>query len=225
MNRNKYLPAALVASFGFCWPGQAQAESTNLCSDPGVVFAFMNGVQTTYEEAIKSKAEFQRLFGDTSPAGDPINYEVLYNYSNGFEDFVETFEQRLHEPRSNTADLTVSRDEVSARAGVRERLGSCLGAAERTQSGSSKSLSFSFFWGTPTHSPFWTTLTWQVPRFRPAPFWTTPTWEIRRFYSASSTNSATNAPSTLIDLVNVSRSKKVPPNTPLTRSPGATPSS
>jgi hypothetical protein len=96
MNRT-YLPVALAALLGSGWPSLAQAESTNLCSDPGVVFAFMNGVQTTPDGANEAKTEFQRLFGDTSPAGDPINYEVLYNYSNGFEDFVETFEQRLHE--------------------------------------------------------------------------------------------------------------------------------
>jgi len=37
------------------------------------------------------------IHGEKSAQGDEIKYEVLYNYSNGFEDFVETFEQRLQE--------------------------------------------------------------------------------------------------------------------------------
>ncbi|WP_220271704.1 hypothetical protein [Shewanella morhuae] len=41
--------------------------------------------------------ELKYIHGNTSSSGDKIKYEVLYNYSNGFEDFVETFEQRLLE--------------------------------------------------------------------------------------------------------------------------------
>lgn len=75
----------------------AEEGSSDLCSDPGIAFAFFNGVQTTPIDAQHAKNEFIRLFGETSPAGETIKYEVLYNYSEGFEDFVETFEQRLKE--------------------------------------------------------------------------------------------------------------------------------
>lgn len=76
----------------------AQAASeTNLCRDTGVAFAFFNGVQTTKPQAEIAKQELKRIHGEQSAQGDAIKYEVLYNYSNGFEDFVETFEQRLQE--------------------------------------------------------------------------------------------------------------------------------
>jgi hypothetical protein len=64
----------------------AEEGSSDLCSDPGIAFAFFNGVQTTPVDAQQAKNEFIRLFGETSPAGETIKYEVLYNYSEGFED-------------------------------------------------------------------------------------------------------------------------------------------
>ena len=77
-------------------PTQA-ATDTNICRDTGVAFVFFNGVQTTPSGANRAKEEFKRIHGDKSASGDEIRYEVLYNYSDGFEDFVETFEQRLQE--------------------------------------------------------------------------------------------------------------------------------
>lgn len=62
-----------------------------------VAFIFFNGVQTTLFKAQFAKDEFERLHGTTNQAGETIDYETFYNYSNGFEDFVETFEQRLLE--------------------------------------------------------------------------------------------------------------------------------
>ena len=73
------------------------ASVINLCRETGAVFAFFNGVQTTKPQAEIAKQELKRIHGETSAQGDAIRYEVLYNYSNGFEDFVETFEQRLRE--------------------------------------------------------------------------------------------------------------------------------
>lgn len=72
-------------------------SNTNLCNVQGTVFVFFNGVQTTPDQADVGLAEFRRIHGTTTPAGEPIRYEKFYNYSNGFEDFVETFEQRLAE--------------------------------------------------------------------------------------------------------------------------------
>ena len=75
----------------------AKSNDFNLCTATGVTTAFFNGVNTTYAEALAATHELKRLHGSTSPVGDHIRYEALYNYSNGFEDFVETFEQRLLE--------------------------------------------------------------------------------------------------------------------------------
>lgn len=76
---------------------QQNPDGSNLCADRGVAFVFFNGVQNTRDDVDVAVQEFRRLHGSTSPSGDPIRYEYLYNYSNGFEDFVETFEQRLLE--------------------------------------------------------------------------------------------------------------------------------
>ena len=39
----------------------------------------------------------KKLYGPTTPKGETITYELFYNDSEGFSDFVETFEQRLQE--------------------------------------------------------------------------------------------------------------------------------
>ncbi len=79
----------------------AWAETTqntsNLCHDAGTSFIFFNGVNTTAVEARIATLNFKVIHGVTSPSGDKIKYEYLYNYTNGFEDFVEVFEQRLKE--------------------------------------------------------------------------------------------------------------------------------
>lgn len=91
----------LLLAFVFFIAGVANSAQTapeaNICRDTGVVFAFFNGVLTTKPQAEFAQQEFRRIHGDKSKQGDEIKYEVLYNYSNGFEDFVETFEQRLLE--------------------------------------------------------------------------------------------------------------------------------
>lgn len=86
--------AVLMTSTSSAW---AQA-STNVCTPSGIVFGFFNGVQTTDAAATTSLQVLKRLYGTTLPStGETIRYEKFYNYSNGFEDFVETFEQRLRE--------------------------------------------------------------------------------------------------------------------------------
>lgn len=76
---------------------QVVNPDTNLCRETGIEFAFLNGVQTTKPQADRALQEFKRIHGQSAPGGDQIKYETLYNYSSGFEDFVETFEQRLQE--------------------------------------------------------------------------------------------------------------------------------
>ena len=77
--------------------GQDAIAANDLCTAHGVEFGFFNGVRTTPAKANVALQEFKRLHGTTNSAGDEIQYELFYNYTNGFEDFVETFEQRLHE--------------------------------------------------------------------------------------------------------------------------------
>lgn len=102
MNKSfqKTLGALLALTLAFISTSGALAQNsdTNLCRDTGVVFAFYNGVRTTYAKALfDNLPEFRRIHGTTSAKGDKIQYELQYNYSSGFEDFVETFEQRLLE--------------------------------------------------------------------------------------------------------------------------------
>jgi hypothetical protein len=92
----KLIFVLLIFSFVLSVSTQAETE-TNICRDTGVAFVFFNGVKTTPSGANRAKEEFKRIHGDKFTNGDEIRYEVLYNYSSGFEDFVETFEQRLRE--------------------------------------------------------------------------------------------------------------------------------
>ncbi len=101
---NKYFRRLIGASFALCvalaFPLPALSQTSpaeNLCSAEVALF-FFNGVQTTPDGADVALAELRRLHGTRATStGDRIRYEKLYNYSNGFEDFVETFEQRLLE--------------------------------------------------------------------------------------------------------------------------------
>lgn len=64
----------------------------------GVVLGFFNGVQTTEQLAkFVAHRQLMELYGATTPSGDSITYELFYNDTEGFADFVETFEQRLQE--------------------------------------------------------------------------------------------------------------------------------
>lgn len=95
-----FICVLLTFSFGHLCVATVTAQTTSIttiCRDTGVAFAFLNGVNTTARDADRAKEEFKRLHGYTTSRGDQIRYELLYNYSNGFEDFVETFEQRLLE--------------------------------------------------------------------------------------------------------------------------------
>ncbi|CAH7155975.1 conserved exported hypothetical protein [Vibrio chagasii] len=69
----------------------------DICRNTDMVVAFFNGVNTTPSGANRAKEELKRIHGEKSVTGDSIQYEVFYNYTDGFEDFVETFEQRLLE--------------------------------------------------------------------------------------------------------------------------------
>ncbi|WP_372661921.1 hypothetical protein, partial [Hydrogenophaga sp.] len=67
------------------------------CEAIGVVFGFFNGVKTTDVQGNLAVAWIRKLYPATTPSGEPITYELFYNDTEGFSDFVETFEQRLQE--------------------------------------------------------------------------------------------------------------------------------
>ncbi len=75
----------------------AESTETNLCMEKGVIFGFFNGVQTTKHQARIARGSLKSTFGDRTEDDEKIKYELFYNYTDGFEDFVETFEQRLKE--------------------------------------------------------------------------------------------------------------------------------
>ncbi len=87
--------AALTA--GGLAPSWAQSGPQDLCAQSDVFFGFFNGIHTTKRQAEDQLGWLHDLYGTQSPKGDTLHYEVMYNYTAGFEDFIETFEQRLQE--------------------------------------------------------------------------------------------------------------------------------
>lgn len=95
---------SLILLIGFSQLPVAYAENitheNNICQPKGTVFGFFNGVQTTSYQAHINLNHMKQLYGNTTAKGEAITYELLYNRTNGFEDFVEVFEQRLIEQNS-----------------------------------------------------------------------------------------------------------------------------
>lgn len=77
--------------------GMPPALAQEQCDAEGVVFGFFNGVKTTLPQARDARRFLEALHGPTTPKGEPITYDLFYNDTQGFADFVETFEQRLQE--------------------------------------------------------------------------------------------------------------------------------
>lgn len=77
--------------------GAPPAFAQEQCNAEGVVFGFFNGVKTTLPQARDARRLLEALHGPATPKGEPITYELFYNDTQGFADFVETFEQRLQE--------------------------------------------------------------------------------------------------------------------------------
>ena len=92
------LTLTLLVGIGLAWK---PAFSPAVCERSGVEFRYFNGVQTTDFQA-KDVAEFQlpRQIGLSTPNGEPITYALYFNDSEGLSDFVETFDQRLQEQKS-----------------------------------------------------------------------------------------------------------------------------
>jgi len=93
------LLTALALTINPALHAQTPSEE-NVCTDTGIAFVFFNGVQTTVREANRANDELARLHGYENDDGEEIAYEVAYNYTEGFGDFIETFDQRLLEQDS-----------------------------------------------------------------------------------------------------------------------------
>jgi hypothetical protein len=71
---------------------------TNICNTNEVVIAFFNGVKNTHSMAIEYREALRKFYGETTPNGETISYELLYNESTGIiDDLIEVFEQRMGE--------------------------------------------------------------------------------------------------------------------------------
>lgn len=91
---------AAITGLALLASGPLPAQTTNqtdLCKPEGTVLMFFNGVLNTEAEAMAVLQQLKRVHGTARPDGDEIRYELMYNHTKGFEDFVETFEQRLKE--------------------------------------------------------------------------------------------------------------------------------
>lgn len=94
---NRLLICLITILFYIFSINRSFAANESLCINNDIVLVFFNGVNTTEAQARMNLIYLKSIHGTTSPKGDKIKYEYLYNYTNGLEDFVETFEQRLKE--------------------------------------------------------------------------------------------------------------------------------
>jgi hypothetical protein len=86
---------------------------TNLCKKKEVVIAFFNGIKNTPFEAAISRDELKKFYGETTPSGENISYELLYNETVSFySDIMEVFEQRLIEQAKETREVYEERYEI-----------------------------------------------------------------------------------------------------------------
>lgn len=78
--------------------GGVPGGHNKLDADPsagGVVIGFFNGVFTLPDEAKSHLISLKSRFGDKTPAGKPLQYQLFYNDSYGkILDLAETFDQR-----------------------------------------------------------------------------------------------------------------------------------
>jgi hypothetical protein len=104
INRRLIACIVILANLLNSVPVRAQTN-TSACSTPGgIQFGFFNGVKTTKDEADRALNTLEQIYGTKTPADETITYQVFYNHTNGIEDFVETFEQRMAEQASELKD-------------------------------------------------------------------------------------------------------------------------
>jgi hypothetical protein len=68
------------------------------CNSREVLIVFFNGIQNTYANALSSRTELEKFYGNTTYGGDIIGYELLYNDTiSMFRDVAEVLDQRMKE--------------------------------------------------------------------------------------------------------------------------------
>jgi hypothetical protein len=89
----------LVVAWGIATFGAARAEGVEegWCQRRSTVVGYFNGVKTTRDQALEALEHLKFRYGVRGDTGEFLVYELFYNTSRGFEDFVEVFEQRLNE--------------------------------------------------------------------------------------------------------------------------------
>lgn len=87
----------LAAAISLTIFGNSLQLHAEVCCGQATVIAFFNGVLTSKKDAQKTLNELEAIHGDTDANGWTIQYELMYNRTNGFEDFVETFKQRMNQ--------------------------------------------------------------------------------------------------------------------------------
>ncbi|MDO4250256.1 MAG: hypothetical protein Q4C68_01955 [Moraxella sp.] len=92
-----YALGAIMALIATHTHANTIAPADNLCRNDGIVFGYFNGVQTTNSTARAALRELKYRYQTQTSTGEAIRYELLYNSTHGFGDFVEVFEQRLLE--------------------------------------------------------------------------------------------------------------------------------
>jgi len=93
---NKARLLLVFCSLWFAVIGISKAQSS--CSAPADVrVGFFNGVNNNWKQADDSRQELELAYGLAAPNDAKITYELYYNFTQGFGDFVETFDQRLRE--------------------------------------------------------------------------------------------------------------------------------
>lgn len=95
MNNPWRLAACVLTSFIFC----ASAAANQRCDrfGRGYVGLFFNGVQNSLVQANEGLREVSLIRGLTASDGLPIEYQLAYNETDGFFDFLELYQQRSRE--------------------------------------------------------------------------------------------------------------------------------
>lgn len=72
-------------------------QNQSACGNDGIIIGFFNGVNTIEKDADISTEYLQRKYGGLAKGGETIRFENFFNKTEGFNDFVEVFDQRMQE--------------------------------------------------------------------------------------------------------------------------------
>ena len=97
-NKIKAFTIAIALIFSNSLYAADITDENNICqADGDTVFALFNGVTTPHNTAYTNLLKLKAIHGETSPDGGKVDYDLMYNHTDGYQDFVETFEQRFQE--------------------------------------------------------------------------------------------------------------------------------